>query len=151
MAYWMEGFKDPAIAEEAHKIGEDAAVYFFISALIYDLKKLPEDRELSPNRPIDLYNATGVLGEIPIEATEHLDAVVEQLVPALEKCIADGTISARISIDVLLATLLNGLNHGFIREHAGSAEYPWFEGQRKIAATLAAGISANAISATINQ
>lgn len=135
-AMWMEGFSAPAVHEHAAQLGEDAAVYYFISALLHDIGKLPQNKELTPNSPLDLFNATGVLGEIPIYAADHVDAVVTNLIPTLEKCIADGTITIVASVDVLVETLLAGLTQGFLKDHVSSEEHPWFEGQRKIAASL---------------
>lgn len=133
---WMEGFTAPEVHEHAASLGEDAAVYYFISALLHDIGKLSPEKKLSPKSPLDLFNATGVLGEIPIHAIGHIDAVVTGLIPTLEKCIADGTITIATSVDVLVETLLAGLTQGFLNDHAQSEEYPWFEGQRRIAAAL---------------
>ena len=130
---WLHGYENPQVKENADNMSMDSALYFFGCALAGDLARLPDGKVLTPNTPLDLYNAVGVLGEIPIHLQESTPAVVSGLIEVLSQFAEDDNVDSTAS---LAETLLNGLKRGFLKENPDTEKYPWMKGQWQIANAL---------------
>lgn len=130
---WLRGYDNPTVHETADKLKMDAALYFFGCALASDLAQFPEGKVVDPKKPLDLFSAVGVLGEIPIHLQESVPAITAGLIEVLRQFEEDEQVESTAS---LAEALLNGLKQGFLKENPDIEQYPWMEGQWQIANAL---------------
>lgn len=130
---FLDGYKNPAIRAAAEQYQLAPIIYYIGCALATDLKKLPENTKISPNKPLDLYNTVGVIGEVPVHESSDVPAVITGILSLIESFEDDEAIG---SSTILAQTLLNGLQMGYLNESTDPTLHPWAEGQKQIAQVL---------------